>query len=364
MTGFAETIAGNAASMAGPAAGAFDPEDIARLREFSATRLAALRELLERRRSRGMIRRCHGDLHLGNICLIGNHPVLFDAIEFNETFSVIDVLYDAAFLVMDLDHLGQRALAGQFLNRYLDASGDDEGLAALPLFLSLRAAIRAHVGATAARAIKDRGEASRRLAEARIYLAEAFAYLEPAKPRLIAIGGLSGSGKSQLASELAPWIGTAPGARVVRTDVIRKQLAGAGLHDRLGPDGYSAEMTARTYDELGKRLEAVLRAGRSAIADAVFARPEEREHMSRVAASCGVPFDGLWLEAAPGLMERRLAGRTADVSDATVEVLRKQMTYDLGDVTWTRIDSGGPREETVARAMTALKLPNKPGNAL
>ena len=364
MTGFAETIAGNAASMAGPAAGAFDPEDIARLREFSATRLAALRELLERRRSRGMIRRCHGDLHLGNICLIENHPVLFDAIEFNETFSVIDVLYDAAFLVMDLDHLGQRALAGQFLNRYLDASGDDEGLAALPLFLSLRAAIRAHVGATAARAIKDRGEASRRLAEARIYLAEAFAYLDPAKPRLIAIGGLSGSGKSQLASELAPWIGTAPGARVVRTDVIRKQLAGAGLHDRLGPDGYSAEMTARTYDELGKRLEAVLSAGRSAIADAVFARPEEREHMSRVAASCGVPFNGLWLEAAPGLMERRLAGRTADVSDATVEVLRKQMTYDLGDVTWTRIDSSGPRDETVARAMTALKLPNKPGNAL
>lgn len=371
---FAQTIAGNAASMEltvmheeeprGLASGAFDRGAIARLRELSEARLASLRGLLHRRRDRGLVRRCHGDLHLGNICLIDGRPVLFDAIEFNEAFAVIDVLYDAAFLVMDLDHLGQRALAGQFLNRYLDATGDDEGLAALPLFLSLRAAIRAHVGATAAYAIKDKGEAAHRLAEARAYFAEAFAYLQPAAPRLIAIGGLSGSGKSRLASELAPWIETAPGARVVRSDVIRKQLAGARLHDRLGPEGYTAEMTARTYAELDNRLEASLRAGRSAIADAVFARPEERERMVRIARSCGVPFDGFWLEADQGLMERRLVERKTDVSDATVEVLRSQMSYDLGDVTWTRIDSGGTRDQTLARAFAALALPNRLGNAL
>jgi aminoglycoside phosphotransferase family enzyme/predicted kinase len=361
---FAQTIAGNAASMAGPAAGAFEPDAVERLREMSDARLASLRNLLDCRRDGGLVRRCHGDLHLGNICLIDGRPVLFDAIEFNESFAVIDVLYDAAFLVMDLDHLGRRALAGQFLNRYLDTTGDDEGLAALPLFLSLRAAIRAHVGATAARAIKNRGEADRRLAEARVYLGEAFAYLEPGKPRLIAIGGLSGSGKSRLASELAPWIGTAPGARVVRTDVIRKQLAGAGLHERLGPEGYTADMTARTYAELDRRIEATLRAGWPAIADAVFAQPGERERMARVAASCGVPFDGLWLSAETGVMERRLAERKADVSDATVEVLRRQMAYDLGAMTWTRIDSGGTRDGTLAKALNALGLPDRPGNAL
>ena len=352
----AQTIAGNAASMAGPAGGAFAAEAITRLKELSDARLAALRPLLDRRRERGLVRRCHGDLHLGNICLIDGQPVLFDAIEFNETFAVIDVLYDAAFLAMDLDHLGARRLASQFLNRYLDAIGDDEGLAALPLFLSLRAAIRAHVGATAARAFPDPAEAHTRRAEARRYLEEAFAYLEPGGARLIAVGGLSGSGKSRLACELAPWIGAAPGARVVRSDVVRKQLAGVGLHDRLGPGGYSAEMTTRTFAELDRRVEEALRIGRPVVADAVFARPEERDRLARIAQACGVPFDGLWLEADPALMERRLAERVADVSDATVEVLRRQQTYDLGHVEWTRIDSGGTREGTLAKTLAALGL--------
>ena len=268
----AQTIAGNAASMAGPAGDAFAPDAIARLRDMADSRLAALRALLDRRREEGLVRRCHGDLHLGNICLIDGRPVLFDAIEFNETFAVIDVLYDAAFLAMDLAHLGQRRLACQFLNRYLDAASDDGGLAALPLFLSLRAAIRAHVGATAARAFADPAAAYTRRTDARRYLEEAFAYLKPGAPRLIAIGGLSGSGKSKLAGELAPWIGAAPGARVVRSDVVRKQLAGVSLRDRLGPEGYSAEMTVRTFAELNKRVEEVLRIGRSVIAEKVQRR--------------------------------------------------------------------------------------------
>ncbi|MBM3732786.1 MAG: hypothetical protein FJW24_04850 [Acidimicrobiia bacterium] len=360
VAGFAHTIAGNAASMAGPASGAFDTADIERLRQSSEARLASLRDPLERRRDGGRVHRCHGDLHLGNICLIDGHPVLFDAIEFNETFAVIDTLYDAAFLVMDLDHLDQRTLAGQFLNRYLDATGDEEGLAALPLFLSLRAAIRAHVGATAARAITNAEQARARLEESRRYLQEAFTYLAPDKPRLIAVGGLSGSGKSRLADVLAPWLGTAPGARVVRTDVIRKQLAGVNLHDRLGSDGYTADMTARTYAEMINRVGAALRAGRSVVADAVFAAPAERERIASVARTCGVPFDGLWLSADSAIMERRVIERTANVSDATAEVLRRQMTYDLGEITWIRIDSGGTPEETLAQASTVLDVDVSP----
>jgi predicted kinase len=342
--------------MSGPAAGAFDAAEIERLRQSSEARLAALRGLLERRRDGGKMRRCHGDLHLGNICLIDGHPVLFDAIEFNEIFAVIDTLYDAAFLVMDLDHLGQRVLAGQFLNRYLDATGDEEGVAALPLFLSLRAAIRAHVGATASRAMTNADQARARLEESRLYLREAFAYLAPDTPRLIAVGGLSGTGKSQLASALAPWLGTAPGARVVRTDVIRKQLAGVNLHDRLGPDGYTADMTARTYAEMMNRVEAALRAGRSAVADAVFAAPAERERIAAVARARGVSFDGLWLMADPAVMERRVAERTTNVSDATTDVLRQQLTYDLGEITWTRIDSSGARKKTLVRALDVLGI--------
>ncbi len=360
-TDFAEslraTVEGNAASMAGPAGDVFTAAERERLRALSLARLAAVARLLERRRARGLMRRCHGDLHLRNICLIDGRPVLFDAIEFNDTFAVIDVLYDAAFLVMDLDHIGQARLANLFLNRYLDESGlaldNDDGLPLLALFFSLRAAIRAHVAATAAGALQGQAAAEQR-AEARRYLGEAFRYLEPARPRLIAVGGLSGSGKSRLAREVAPFAGPAPGARVARTDVVRKQLAGAGLWERLGPESYSAEMTARTYAEFYRRVEAALEAGCPVIADAVFASPEQRAAVAAIAARKGVSFAGLWLEAEPSIMEARVAARTGNVSDATVEVLRRQRAYDLGPMSWTRIDSGGLGEATLALALAVL----------
>ena len=365
-TDFAEslraTVEGNAASMAGPAGDVFSVAERDRLRALSLERLAAARPLLDRRRAQGLVRRCHGDLHLRNICLVAGKPVLFDAIEFNETFAVIDVLYDAAFLVMDLDHIGQAPSASIFLNRYLDEIGPgpdgDEGLSLLGLFFSLRAAIRAHVAATAAGGLRGQA-AARQRAEARHYLDEAFRYLTPVRPRLVAVGGLSGSGKSRLARAVAPFIGAAPGARVVRTDVVRKQLAGADLLQRLGADGYSAEMTERTYAEFFRRVRAALDAGCPAVADAVFAAPEQRRTAAAVAAGTGAPFDGLWLEADPAIMEARVAARTGNVSDATVEVLRRQRDYDLGEMQWTRIDSGGSPEETLTRARAALKLPRE-----
>ena len=151
---------------------------------------------------------------------------------------------------------------------------------------------------------------------------------------------------------------------MVRSDVVRKQLAGVGLHDRLGPEGYAAEMTARTFAELDRRVEEALRIGRPVVADAVFADPSERDRLARIARACGVPFAVLWLEAAPARMERRLAARIADVSDATVEVLRRQRTYDLGQVEWTRVDSGGTREGTLAKALALLGLRRPSGAAL
>ena len=310
--------------------------------------------LLDRRRDEGWVRHCHGDLHLRNIVVRDGRAVLFDAIEFDPTFADIDVLYDLAFLVMDLEFRGLRGLASILLNRYLDNTGDAGGLPALPLFLSTRAAIRAHVDAFSAASQSDPGVAAELAGAARRYLDLALAYLVPERPRLIAIGGLSGSGKSKLARELAPLLGPAPGARVTRTDATRKRLAGVALGTRLGARDYSREMSRRTYEAVYDEARSALAAGRSVIADAVFAHPEEREAIAQVATAAGTPFQGLWLDAAPRVLERRVTGRRDNVSDATAEVVRLQLEYDLGAIDWIRLDSSSEGDETLHAACALL----------
>lgn len=357
IAGLGLTIDGNKASMESLAGGIFDAADIARLAELSRHALADLTPLLQARRRTGRVRRCHGDLHLRNICMVDGRPTLFDAIEFNDTFADIDVLYDLAFLIMDLDRRGQRRLANVVLNRYLDVTGDDGGLACLPLFLSLRAAIRAHVQATAATKADDGVRSEGLRAEAKDYLAAAFAYLASgAPPMLIAVGGLSGSGKSRLARALAPFAGAPPGARVQRTDVIRKRLLGKGPMVRLGPEGYTREMSDRTYGALYELARASLAAGRTTIADAVFADPAERRRIAAVAAEAGVAFRGFWLEAPTDVMERRVSERKRNASDATAEVVRRQVDYDLGTIEWTRVDSSGSKAATLAQALASLGI--------
>lgn len=359
VAGLGLTIEGDKASMESLAGGIFDAADIDRLAALSTRALTELAPLLQARRRSGRVRRCHGDLHLRNICVVDGRPTLFDAIEFSDTFADIDVLYDLAFLMMDLDRRGQRRLANVVMNRYLDVSGDDGGLECLPLFLSLRAAIRAHVQATAATATKtdDAVHAERLRTEAREYLASAFEYLAPgAPPMLIAVGGLSGSGKSRLARALAPFVGAAPGARVQRTDVIRKRLMGKGPLVRLGPEGYTRDMSERTYEALYELVRASLAAGRTTIADAVFADAGERRRIAAEAAESGVLFHGFWLEAPTDVMERRVSERKRNASDATAEVVRRQADYDLGIIEWTRVDSSGSKAATLGRAFAALGI--------
>ena len=331
--------------------------DVSRIEHLNAATRGALDDLgalLETRREAGCVRHCHGDLHLRNIVLIDGRPTLFDAIEFSQSMAQIDTLYDLAFLLMDLDHLGLKSGANVVLNRYLDITGDDDGLAALPLFCSVRAAVRAHVGAAGAANLSTAEEAGEQGEEARRYLDRACAYLEPRPPRLIAIGGLSGSGKSRTAREVAPFVGLAPGARVVRSDVIRKRLAGVDTFARLGPDGYTPELTERTYRTLFEDAARALETGHSVIADAVFARANERRAIADVAARAGVPFAGLWLESPPDVMMRRVANRRRNPSDATPDVVRQQQEYDLDGIDWRRIDSTGPKKQTVLRAREVL----------
>lgn len=316
---------------------------------------------IRKRAAAGLERHCHGDLHLRNICLFDGKPTLFDAIEFNFEFARIDLLYDIAFLLMDLEGRGLRPLANLAFNTYLDrrlADGwpDEAGLSLLPLFISLRALIRAEVGANMASVQADAGRAKAQAAEAAAHLEQAVASLADHPPRLVAVGGLSGSGKSTLAGALAPLWGRVPGARWLRSDVTRKALAGLGPLERLPSDAYTPAHSARVYRHLLDAAAEALAGGQSVVLDAVYARPGERFAVEALAARMGVPFHGLWLDVPEPERVARVECRTGDASDAGPEVARAQSDYDLGPMRWTRIDAGRGAGAVIKEAQSLLGL--------
>jgi hypothetical protein len=333
----------------------FSPDQVHGILAKWRRHLEAIAELLDRRRAAGKVRHCHGDLHLRNICLLDGKPTLFDCLEFDEALASIDVLYDLAFLLMDLEHRGLGNFANSVFNRYLDRSEEDDGLAAMPLFLSLRAAIRAHVTATSREhAARDVASAEMMACDARRYLDLADRFLQPQPCRLIAIGGLSGAGKSTLAAGLAPELGLRPGARVLRSDVTRKLLLGVDAEERLPATAYTRETSTRVYDALCRKAAVGLAAGYTIIIDAVALTAEERNSFAEVARAAAVPFSGLWLEAGPEAMANRIRGRVRDASDASPEILAEQLRYDTGKIDWVRIDAGGGPEDCLAATRRAV----------
>jgi len=338
------TIASNANLLRGlaPRLGA---QAVERLVEETDLALKRLGPQLDARAAEGFARHCHGDLHLGNILIEDGKPILFDCIEFNDALSDIDVQYDLAFLLMDLDFRRRRDAAGRVLNAYLDEAartfgeGLWTGLAALPLMLSVRAAVRTHVWA-----YTGDDEA------ARAYLATAIEHLAPKPVSLVATGGLSGSGKSTFARVCAPGLGAAPGAVVLRTDEIRKRLWNAPTLQRLPKEAYTAEVSDKVYDELFRDAELVLRAGRSVVVDAVFIKPEQRARAEALAKKLDVAFQGVWLEAPAEVLRARVAARVNDASDADVAVLESQLVRDTGDIDWRRVDTVSAFEDE-ARAL-------------
>lgn len=323
----------------------FPPDRVRALGTASAAALDRLGGLLDRRREGGSVRFCHGDLHLRNICLVDGRPTLFDCVEFNDDIAIVDVLYDLAFLLMDLEHRGLRPLANTLLNRMLELTGDCDGLALLPLFLSARAAVRAKVLASGAGAQPDPAAAH---AEALSYLDHAVRAIHPPKPMMVTLGGLSGTGKTTVARALAPGIGPAPGAVVLRSDVLRKQLFGAAETERLPAEAYAGEATRRVYAGLLERAGRIVRAGHAVIVDAVNARPEERADLEAVARHAGVPFRGIWLEADADTLMARVGSRTGDASDADEAVVRRQLHYEIEPLTWHRISSVGDMESVIS----------------
>jgi uncharacterized protein len=354
--GIAAVIVINETALAGLTPAIFDPSTTDAVCAMTRDALPEQAQLLERRRVAGKVRHCHGDLHLGNICLIDGEPTLFDCLEFSRELACIDVLYDLAFLLMDLEHRQQRTFANLIFNRYLDRTDQADGIAAVRLFASLRATIRAHVRATAADARQDAAPRQAEIAQARSYLALAGDLLHRVSPRLIAIGGLSGTGKSTLAAALAPAIGGFPGARVLRSDVIRKRMLGVAMEEHCPASGYAKAVTARVYDRMQRHAGDALRAGHCVVLDAVAADPAERAEFAATAAAAGVPFSGLWLEASPDILAARIENRRGDVSDATVEVLRRQLEMDIGRLDWPVLTTGGDLRSGIAAASRLLDI--------
>lgn len=312
----------------------------------AALRREAVRHaaLIARRGASGHVRRCHGDLHLANICLIEGVPTLFDALEFDTELATIDVLYDLAFLVMDLEHRGLHRLAAIVVNRYLDRRDEQDGLPLMPLFAAMRAAIRGYASAAAG----DRTAAAGYLDHGQRCLAT-----RPAV--LVAIGGLSGSGKSRLGRGLAGRMGGVGGARHLRSDVLRKSLAGLPAPEqRLAAETYTREASDRVYAVMREQAARLLADGVAVICDAVFARPEERDAIAAVAQAANAPFRGIWLEAPRDTLAERIEHRRGDASDATTAVLEAQLAYDLGEIDWARIDSARDPAAVLGDAVALL----------
>jgi aminoglycoside phosphotransferase family enzyme/cytidylate kinase len=332
----------------------FSLEDLRALAAATRDAFDRVKPLLQARERAGLVRRCHGDLHLGNVVLIEGKPVLFDAIEFDDRIATGDVLYDLAFLLMDLIERGLRPAANIVFNRYLIETQrvhDLDALAALPLFMSVRAAIRAKVTAARRKHSDAREKLSR---DARSYADLARELLQAAKPKLVAIGGLSGTGKSLLARTLAPEIMPMPGAVVLRSDIERKTLFGVAETETLPKSAYTAEATAKMYATLAAKARRVVAAGHSAIVDAVFAQPGERADIAKAADSAD--FAGLFLTADLQSRLERVGTRTGDASDANAAVVKDQEKFELGRINWARVDASGTPEETFIRARVTLEL--------
>lgn len=282
----------------------------------------------QQRQQQGKIRECHGDLHLNNVCLYQDQIQVFDCIEFNQEFRNIDVIYDAAFMVMDLEFLGRVDLANAFLNAYLERTGDYWGAALLPLYLSMRAYIRGNVNSLALNdpAIAD-PEKQKFQERAAAYYRLAWDYTRRRPGRLFLMSGLSGSGKTTVARQIAQEIN----AIHIRSDAVRKQLAAIPLDQRGDQQGaygsgiYTPEMTQQTYDRLLELGLFLAQQGFPVILDAKYDRQVFRQAAIAQAEAAKIPLQIVQCTAPLQVLRDRLATRQGDIADATADLLSDQV---------------------------------------
>ncbi len=312
---------------------------LAQLRAWSEEQMELLGELLLRRRTSGHVREGHGDLHLGNLVLVDDRVLPFDAIEFNDALRWIDVASEVAFLWMDLLAREQAGLAHVWLSEWIDTSGDIDAPAVLPFFAVYRALVRAKVAAIEYRqkegAEPDAQEASSALAKCTQYLKLALRLARPVRPALVITHGLSGSGKS---TEALAWLQSAGAATRrclrLRSDVERKRLHGlapldqsdSGVHSGM----YAPSAHEATYTSLQNRSRDLLKAGWTVVVDAAFLKQAERSSFRALSRELSVPFGILAPNAPVHELRRRIeqrASKGGDASEATVAVLEQQLNW-------------------------------------
>ncbi len=297
------------------------------IEDWTRTRYRELLPRMQQRVRDGWVIDGHGDDHLGNMAIIDGAVRLFDCIEFNADFRIVDSIAEIALLDMDLNARGHPAESYRLLSNYLEYRGDFAGLALLDLYRSYYALVRAKVNILQHPPDYPDLAATEPYRELRRYLDLAWGYCQPRDRFLAITHGLSGSGKSTVAGKLVE----ASGAVQIRSDVERKRLFGLAPEDRSRPRDqaalYSSEMSDRTFRRLAELAAVILDGGFPVIVDGTFLHRQVRDDFRHLARRLNTPFAILHCSAGQDEIRRRLVAREqgwTDASEADVAVMERQ----------------------------------------
>ncbi len=296
--------------------------ELERLQQWSAGQLQQLRPEFASRLQDKRVRRCHGDMHLKNILLLDDRLIPFDGIEFNEALQWIDVCSELAFPIMDFFARGRADLAGRLLNAWLESADEYRGLSVMRFYLVYRSLVRAKVtwlnpANHPAGGTGSVGDETPLAGPWDKYLATASHFAFGLRPAMAITHGLSGSGKSTAARQ---WADQHGGIRI-RSDVLRTRIH----QDAPGSGKYSPAMTGRVYDELLRSARYAIDGGFPVVIDATFLRKNQRQLFKRLAHELGVDFHIIDCQAPVEQLRERIRNRRFDASEATVEVLERQI---------------------------------------
>lgn len=330
----------------------FPQNTIDRLIEKMHQRFTDLKERLKRRSDNGCIRRCHGDLHLRNIMIWQLKPVPFDALEIDEMLATTDILYDLAFLIMDLCYRDLVPAANGVLNEYFLRTDERNvsDVALLNLFISIRAAFRAITTAQGISAVRGNNVRAHMLnaqIEALSYFRLAETALIPKRAMVVAIGGLSGSGKSTIARELCTRLTSLPGAVLLQPDAERKAEFSIYNTNRLAPEHYTVSIADSVNQRVLNRETCAIDSHYPVIVDATFLSPDKRHDIAALAADAQVDFHGFWLSAPGDILKNRIRTRHGDASDTNLVELEKQLVQNSGAISWKYTNSDAPVRQIV-----------------
>lgn len=333
----------------------FNRSQLNKLMKKSLEWLEKNSHLIALRQKAGHVRKCHGDLLLSNIAYEDGKFLFFSPIEYSEKLDSIDTLYDLAFLLMDFEMRGMRRLENMLFNYYMSYMNDMGGFPLLKLYQAMRAAIRAGVCAKKS-TIATGKEKTQALGQAKSYFELACHYMKEYQPVLIACGGLSGSGKSRVARELGGWMNPAPGAVILRDDVVKKHINGCKITQHFDPVCDTPAVERIVYEVLRQQAQTALKSGACVIVDALFYDEKERQAIEELAKQMNVPFVGLWMDAPLEVRIKRVIARQRNVSNVTQQdEVEKQTNLETGHITWHKINTDQTRQETVDEAVALLR---------